>query len=669
MVKRGMNKTKKNKNASKNSYTLLILTLFCLSLVGSIRNEINLINTNEELSLPIFDSEAMIFFPNSYNVLSIHNFQGKNLYNAIKPFSAARKSTEPIEWTIPTDQMNTQNFPIYDYNGDRIKEVMGYYYNETEEYYDYYSISGNNGSLRWNQTEWEAIEYPADIDNDGEIELIIQKNSSSADYEVYDGNTGNFEMNFSLGVLIRKFVIVDIDLDNNMEIISLFSNDTIQCIDIQSKQVEWSYTSQDLFHEDIDISKFNLVVGNVDDSSDIVVIFSNYFELYCIDGISGDLRWKILGTVESAITPADIDNDGEIELLFKKFLNLVSISGKTGEIEREYPLNAASSNEYLIADIDQDMKIEIITILNNNTLICLNGETFAKKWEYTNPDNFSSPTLGDIDGDDEIEIIIGKFNGIICVNGKTGEEEWFREENQSGSAAIPIIVDLNGDGELEILLQNDENTYCTFEDEGNAWAIPGPWPSKKGSTLMTGNFIDSDQDKLFDAFELSMGLDIFSNDTDKDGMPDGWENQFLLNPFRNDADENLDGDAWSNYEEFIRGSNPRDDNSNILNGPYAPLIFSIIGLCGLFGAYIAINFLFSYYLKQKITSFKKMVDNDPMFISYTKDLSLLSGSHFLSVKHNFTQKLKYIELSLSEMSDSEFLAILKIKKIKHKNKS
>ena len=58
-------------------------------------------------------------------------------------------------------------------------------------------------------------------------------------------------------------------------------------------------------------------------------------------------------------------------------------------------------------------------------------------------------------------------------------------------------------------------------------------------------------------------------DWDADGMPDDWEMRYGLNPWVNDANFDYDGDGLTNLEEYERGTdpfNPDTDGDGILDG-------------------------------------------------------------------------------------------------------
>ena len=83
--------------------------------------------------------------------------------------------------------------------------------------------------------------------------------------------------------------------------------------------------------------------------------------------------------------------------------------------------------------------------------------------------------------------------------------------------------------------------------------------------------IDTDQDGVNDGNDFAPANPDYSLDTDNDGLPDEYEQQYHflseLEPF--DFIEDYDGDNLTNLQEYQRGSNPEQfdsDNDNLIDG-------------------------------------------------------------------------------------------------------
>jgi hypothetical protein len=105
--------------------------------------------------------------------------------------------------------------------------------------------------------------------------------------------------------------------------------------------------------------------------------------------------------------------------------------------------------------------------------------------------------------------------------------------------------------------------------------------------------LDLDSDGMSNIQEYQRGTNLTDPDTDHDGMPDGWEADFRLDPLKHSADIDTDGDGMSDLEEYNKGSDPTVDETEE-DGSILWIIILIIViifiLLGAIGAFVILNF-------------------------------------------------------------------------------
>ncbi|GIV80536.1 MAG: hypothetical protein KatS3mg050_4930 [Litorilinea sp.] len=202
------------------------------------------------------------------------------------------------------------------------------------------------------------------------------------------------------------------------------------------------------------------------------------------------------GVVEhSSPTLADLDGDGQPEIL----IGTTRINGSNGQRNRNAVLAAVRGNGTLlwsrtldaainsspaVGDINGDGRPEVVVSTGGDVgdrhthsyLMALdrNGNEL---WRFAFVDHgpqdgypdgaFGSPTLCDLEGDGDLEIVLGSWDQRIYVMDHNGNPVWYNLNRPPGMAPGPgyynadsiwstaACTDLNGDGSAEIIIGAD----------------------------------------------------------------------------------------------------------------------------------------------------------------------------------------------------------------------
>lgn len=170
----------------------------------------------------------------------------------------------------------------------------------------------------------------------------------------------------------------------------------------------------------------------------------------------------------------DINGDGFLDVVFGCYRNdscIYALNGLDGKLLWKF--NAANKNSEgcndvatLIYDIDGDSFPEVIVPSScNPTTFCFNGSDGSLRWTAPTRGSDSPPTIGDIDGDGQLEILHGEFwDYLICLDAKTGNRKWeLKVQENTWIQTAPTLVDLDGDGILDFVVA----TWCLNKDDTN----------------------------------------------------------------------------------------------------------------------------------------------------------------------------------------------------------
>ncbi|MCA9096342.1 MAG: VCBS repeat-containing protein, partial [Planctomycetaceae bacterium] len=206
----------------------------------------------------------------------------------------------------------------------------------------------------------------------------------------------------------------------------------------------------------------------------------------------------------STPTLGDLDGDGDLDLIagesagtFKYFMNTGTALAPvfTEQTGTANPFNGFDVGGYstpTLGDLDGDGDLDLIAGLTYGTLKyyrntgSATGPVFTEQTGTDNPLNgfdvngasssgFSAPTLGDLDGDGDLDLIAGLTDGTLKYYRNTGTAlaplftELSGTDNplngfDTGTDSAPTLGDLDGDGELDLIAGEDDGAFKYYRN-------------------------------------------------------------------------------------------------------------------------------------------------------------------------------------------------------------
>ena len=194
-----------------------------------------------------------------------------------------------------------------------------------------------------------------------------------------------------------------------------------------------------------------------------------------------------------------------------------------------------------VADLNGDQVKDIIAITEGGVVYAWDGATFVELWRQW-PENvggvqniptLSSPIVADINGDGVVEVLFGYGNEVCVLRGTDGAQLTATALSGDGRptlwvgytvAGVPAVDDIDGDGQLEIIVGS---AFAPVTDQGNPdtrghvyiWRWPGgvtedaklPWPMFRREPTHSGNFAQEAQLHV-DKLTLDFALTELGND-------------------------------------------------------------------------------------------------------------------------------------------------------------
>lgn len=200
---------------------------------------------------------------------------------------------------------------------------------------------------------------------------------------------------------------------------------------------------------------------------------------------------------ESIPTLVDLDRDGDLDLLLANkiepsedasarvhwFENVGSASAPSLRERGPLDLPAAFHQAPAFGDLDADGDLDLVLGSWGARVAWHRNEGRADSAAFTLVDSAlvtltrgsnTTPTLGDLDGDGDLDLLVGEGSGTINFFRNEGgpREPRFAfvddayGEIDVGRRSAPVLADLDGDGTLELLVGSESEGLLLFRDAG-----------------------------------------------------------------------------------------------------------------------------------------------------------------------------------------------------------
>ena len=205
-----------------------------------------------------------------------------------------------------------------------------------------------------------------------------------------------------------------------------------------------------------------------------------------VGGDNGDMNGYMVGgneltgfpfaagdKIRSSPAVGDVDNDGSNELVFGSHDGGLYILSIVGNQEMVYLQNGyiVGSPSLVDLDGDEDMEIVFTTQRGSNS-----GELFAIHHDGADVDGFPvninekmlvGPGIGDLENDGSIDIVICTWDdNIYAIDDSGNIKPGFPFLSTNRFNSPPTLVDIDNDGDLEIVAGNDSGILHILHHDG-----------------------------------------------------------------------------------------------------------------------------------------------------------------------------------------------------------
>ena len=398
--------------------------------------------------------------------------------------------------------------------------------------------------------------YPAyaDFDDDGDLDWFIGyregrvsffKNIANASSPMFVKITDFYDSIDVGSESAPTFVDIDADLD-----LDLFLGKADGCVGFYrnvgtSEVPSWDLVSE--YYGSIDVGALSIpVFVDIDADGDLDLFVGeeqgniNYYRNAGNDAV---VDWELISSHYNSIdvgkrsSPAfvDIDGDFDLDLFVGQDEGRISYYRNDGTVHLPSWTLLAKSYLFLdfgansapaLADIDGDGDSDLfvgeyegnINFYRNEQAVpvpCWNRVT--ANYFAIEADDYSSPTFADIDGDGDLDLLVGRKDGEIDFYQNIGTTESALSDfapdqfdfAHVGGYASPALVDIDGDADLDLFVGQTYGKIYFYRNDGTPQIAVWTFVSDEFESIDAGSYsaptfgdLDSDGD-----FDLLVGND------------------------------------------------------------------------------------------------------------------------------------------------------------------
>ncbi|OUJ76290.1 malectin domain-containing carbohydrate-binding protein [Hymenobacter crusticola] len=372
---------------------------------------------------------------------------------------------------------------------------------------------------------------PADVDGDGDLDLLTANQSSNTVSVRLNNGQGSFSNgpDVPVGSAPVSVVAADVDGDGDLDILTANSTAGFVSVRLNNGQGSFSNGSNVPVGSTGTGRSFSVAAADVNGDGNLDILAANGSES-TVSVRLGNGQGSFSGTTEVSVgsgpislAAADVNNDGNLDVVTANLTgNTVSIrlGNGQGSFNGTTEVSVGSGpGKLVVADVNNDGNLDLLTandISTGTVSVRLNSGTSSFSGSDISLGSYtliSSLAVADVDGDGDLDLLTGSVDigigsGPAGPTGPTGTVSVRRNNGGTfsigpsqtvsvGVAPYLAVADVDGDNDLDVLTANSNSNAVSVRLNLIAPLFPITFTPTSGGTgtvvyINGAGFIDED---------------------------------------------------------------------------------------------------------------------------------------------------------------------------------